>query len=64
MNARGRGHDALAGSGFVAQISESAVSRVSSPQRARSFERSGWFVRLADWKSALQQGGNLRYGFA
>jgi hypothetical protein len=45
----------------VAQISESAVSRVSNPQAVGTFKRFVSFPRSADWKSAIQQVGNLRY---
>jgi hypothetical protein len=40
---------------LVAQTSKSAVSRISNPRNSSTV--SG----LADWKSAIQQVGNLRY---
>ena len=45
----------------VAQISKSAVSRVSNPQTLRRLQSRGTGDGSADWKSAIQQVGNLRY---
>src|SRR2546429_1682973 len=45
----------------VARISKSAVSRVSNPQTLRRLQSRGTGDGSADWKSAIQQVGNLRY---
>src|SRR5439155_25539477 len=45
----------------VARISKSAVSRVSNPQTLRRLQSRGTGDGSADWKSAVQQVGNLRY---
>jgi len=43
----------------VARISKSAVSRVSNPQTLRRLQSRGTGDGSADWKSAIQQVGNL-----
>src|SRR5947208_8649329 len=45
----------------VARISKSAVSRVSNPQTLRRLQSRGTGDGSADWKSAIQQVGNLRH---
>src|SRR5438876_11771202 len=46
----------------VAQVSNLLYRRASSLPAVRTISRTRTFGRSADWKSAIQQVGNLRYG--
>ncbi len=48
----------------VTQVSEPAVSQCFQPADAANSNARSDFERAADWKSAIQQVGNLRYDFA
>jgi hypothetical protein len=43
---------------------QSAVARISNPQSVRNFRTQQLRDSSADWKSAIQQVGNLRYAGA
>ena len=45
----------------VAQVSNLLYRRASSLHAVRTISRARRFGRSADWKSAIQQVGNLRY---
>jgi len=47
---------------IVAQVSNLLYRRASSLHAVRTISRARRFGRSADWKSAIQQVGNLRYG--
>src|SRR5947209_8977462 len=47
---------------IVAQVSNLLCRRASSLHAVRTISRARRLGRSADWKSAIQQVGNLRYG--